>query len=85
MDIGRVEPELIIPAEASERGAKVVLDRHPAGYRQQEKQRHSVVAPDEDEEGGENGAGMTPTYDQEGHVQEGEQQTAEVRYIDFTA
>lgn len=83
MDIGRVDPDLIVPAEAGERGTKTVLERQPTAYRQPAKRRLPAAAEaDEDEE---NGAGTTPVYTQDGHLQEGKQDTATVHYIDFTA
>ncbi|HEY3418758.1 MAG TPA: hypothetical protein VGM23_17930 [Armatimonadota bacterium] len=82
MDIRRADPELIIPAEASERGGQLILGRHPTGKRQQEKRRQSAA---EDEKGDESAAGVTPMYNQDGQVQENEPAAVEVHIIDFSA
>lgn len=81
MDIRKVEPELIKPAQASDHGASVKMNRRPLEPEQRQRKQKRALTPQVDQEEEEPTALL---YTPEGHVTEPEERTAH-HTIDFTA
>lgn len=86
MEIRRIEPDLIPPTVASERGAQINPDHHERDGQQPKRERHTASSkPEEQHPEHDDVIPGTVTYSPEGRIHEPEPPESGMHSLDFRA